>query len=1616
MQLLTGGLCENKAELLIRATDDAMFSLVEKKYKIQVSDVMEKKLRLFGQARAHALLTDFPMIPLRESNGVALYEHAEENMYTMKGVVTIPTIAASDVMDLLHMPTTDAFRHTMHEIFGAVFLDGMVLHAAAPTALVPHESLSINWMALANASVDQVPHRDYVFLKYSQNIKKNSSTSRRPPAMDSTDHLFVCVWESLELDACPPLPESFHVNRLHFRRCGFIVQKFPMRNHVRVSFILSESHPVKTGVSHLTQNWLTRTLVCLSELPNALISHFLSRHDLFLDGDVAGPATAACVACPTPLTKQQRHLCSVCGKFFCPSCTSVRNVQQHGRTVHVRVCSRCATLKYRVHPPPPPTLAARTTRTSSSSSSSGHMLRAHSSPELMHNTDPLREKMKKLALSLVKAKGLRELGSSCAKKLLALAHHTDMTLVREAHNVQVYECTLDNVHTTKTVTRVPHTNLHALLRRLEMADCNALSHGMGHLFGALYMDSQVLHAVSPTDADAPDAWSINVVALDRDEALFLKYGTILNDHSQPVGVSVWENLPVREYEATATVVFHRCGFVVEECPTRTALRLSCFVSQVDNPHVRARSLLTKMAQAVDLLAFVAATESVDPCRHCQRTTELSTPIVAAAIKRDRADDVGLHDQAIDCLHAFRHECLVDDAAMTLVKEAKDIQLYERSGPDRFTVKAVVYLPRLVPLQDVVASLDWSTSAAMAFGLRQLFGSRFVDGVVLDSTADGVHRHYVVLQGAKPRLPHHDYVFLSYARVLSDTLGVVVWDSFASDDNILAPTSSCIAVAPVRRSFHRCGLAVEDQGGTIKVSFVLSDPEPRTRHYLLLLLSELSPASFSTLFMGHCLAHMPLVTTPTVDGPTCRLCAAAFSLVRPKFTCGFCAAPMCFGCSVRKPLVQHDAGKTRVALCRDCYQIPSSSMPRRHQRSSASLTRTGSSHSASSGDMFRDAAREIHVSRVHQFEALARQRVHDLTSLSATTMRQLRDVHGLQYYDHQDDDMYTMMSVVLIPKCSRRAVVEMLTMPTTDLVHHFLRALLGGLFLDGAVLFANNDTMTLNWLLLRHVGGLTSDYVFMKYLEHDNRRSVVLWTSVDVDKGLVWPIPNTNPTRRKFQRTGFVVEDTVGGDNAHVCRVSFVLSEVHLSVSTKTKAWMQQVLASISGIGKALIAYELSKRCVVLVPRVRDGTSCHVCTKSFSLVRKRTFCRICGHVVCHRCVDVKALLQQPRDVKVCHQCIARAIVAPDTKQPTVIWDLDEATERRASGTALSNVRKSHPSRASSSSASSGDRGATSSSVRLTTEQTNRMRMRGPVWMDDLVAETTRNMHLVRDPSKGAQLFERQDADAYVVKSVLILPKYNLVDVMELLEMPTLESFHLTMHDLFGGLFVDGSVLHAEPRTTHVPESLSLTWMVFLNSRTHLPLRDSIVAKYGAIVTQDANKTKKRMGVSAWESIPLDATPPMPPLANMVRVNITRSGFVVEELDQTLRLTFLLTEVHTGRRAISNYMKLWMHKMAMSISEIPNAVISKYLSQLTLLTHFLSSTGSVCAICAHSFSSLRRRFNCCVCGDEVCGKCSDVKRVRGKEVHACILCTAPSKLVLRRRNTAPDDFVDPIVVVS
>ncbi|GAB9466103.1 Lateral signaling target protein 2 [Globisporangium polare] len=315
----------------------SMFPIVEKTYRVRVTEDIERDLRFLGQSRVDALTSNFDMTLVKDKGNLQLYELAEQEFFTMKGVTTV-NAPLEEVMALLRMDSTAKLRQVMGDIFGTLFLDGVVLHRAKETR--KNESLSVNWTAL-QSSKPHLPHRDYVFLRYGDVFEKPSEHGNSYHSNGSGLYVGASIWESIELDGCDPLPSSQNVVRLRMRRCGIVVEETNSEAGLRISFFLSEAHPGRAAVSTLTRGWMTKLVSCTSEIANVIIARALASQALLSKNQFIKDGVNCFICVKTFSMFRRKHHCRVCGDVVCSKCSEVKNLKQSGVTKEIRVCQQC---------------------------------------------------------------------------------------------------------------------------------------------------------------------------------------------------------------------------------------------------------------------------------------------------------------------------------------------------------------------------------------------------------------------------------------------------------------------------------------------------------------------------------------------------------------------------------------------------------------------------------------------------------------------------------------------------------------------------------------------------------------------------------------------------------------------------------------------------------------------------------------------------------------------------------------------------------------------------------------------------------------------------------------------------------------------------------------------------------------------------------------------------------------------------------------------------------------------------------------------------------------------------------------------------------------------------
>ncbi|TMW60799.1 hypothetical protein Poli38472_000841 [Pythium oligandrum] len=317
----------------------SMFPIVEKTYRVRITEDIERDLRFLGQSRIDALTSEFDMPLVKEKGNLKIYELSEKEFFTMKGTTTV-SAPIGDVMSLLKMESTSKMRDVMGEIFGTLFLEGMVLYRAKETPNRLNEALSVNWMAL-QSSKPHLPHRDYVFLRYADVFEKQGDNGSVYGSNGSGLFIGASIWESIELDGTTPLPASNNVVRMRLRRCGIVVEETNHEDLLKISLYLSEAHPGRAAVSSLTKQWMTKMVGCVVEVGNIMVARALASQQILTKQQFVkdGICCHICIKAFTLL--RRKHHCRVCGDVVCSKCSEMKSLKQGGLNKEVRICHSC---------------------------------------------------------------------------------------------------------------------------------------------------------------------------------------------------------------------------------------------------------------------------------------------------------------------------------------------------------------------------------------------------------------------------------------------------------------------------------------------------------------------------------------------------------------------------------------------------------------------------------------------------------------------------------------------------------------------------------------------------------------------------------------------------------------------------------------------------------------------------------------------------------------------------------------------------------------------------------------------------------------------------------------------------------------------------------------------------------------------------------------------------------------------------------------------------------------------------------------------------------------------------------------------------------------------------
>ncbi|CCI44135.1 unnamed protein product [Albugo candida] len=319
------------------------------------------------------------------------------------------------------------------------------------------------------------------------------------------------------------------------------------------------------------------------------------------------------------------------------------------------------------------------------------------------------------------------------------------------------------------------------------------------------------------------------------------------------------------------------------------------------------------------------------------------PIVEKTYRPSISKEV---ERELRYLGQSRLDALAGYAEMTLIKDKKNLQIYEACCNEVYTIKGVTTVN--APLVQVMQMLRMEDSDRMRDVMGKIFGTLFLDGVVLYRAKEDPSRvnesmtvNWMALQSAKPNLPHRDYLFLRYGDVMEKMdecesasrtglyVGASVWESIQLDGCAPLPASQNV----VRLRMRRCGIVAEElnEEKSLRISLYISEGHPGratvstlTRSWMTKMVSCVTEIS-NTLIARALVSQTILSKKQFKDGFACCQCQKPFSMIRRKHHCRICGDVVCSRCSELKNLKQGGMNK-ELRICANCYRNGSAIVP------------------------------------------------------------------------------------------------------------------------------------------------------------------------------------------------------------------------------------------------------------------------------------------------------------------------------------------------------------------------------------------------------------------------------------------------------------------------------------------------------------------------------------------------------------------------------------------------------------------------------------------------------------------------------------------------------------------
>ncbi|CAK4137739.1 unnamed protein product [Aphanomyces euteiches] len=618
------------------------------------------------------------------------------------------------------------------------------------------------------------------------------------------------------------------------------------------------------------------------------------------------------------------------------------------------------------------------------------------------------------------------------------------------------------------------------------------------------------------------------------------------------------------------------------------------------------------------------------------------------------------------------------------------------------------------------------------------------------------------------------------------------------------------------------------------------------------------------------------------------------------------------------------------------------------------------------------------------------------------------------------NVHVVKASVALPAASPADVLAMFHTSTTARYQEFMARLFGDVVLDGLVIhdktLSATETMTLHWLALHSSTERPRDYVYAQYTAQVQSHVVCVWESVELSP---W-VPLACADRRSFRQCGFVIADGNGGGNqSH--RATVFMSETAPSDSVFLRRLAATVATNLPDTLASFLAFQNNRPSFFALHAVEEESPCTLCHRIMDEDRPKVECSRCRVVCCLDCSMFKLIRdgRQATPSRLCRSCgqppLLESIVVPEPAAGSPSWQAllppePPASNSKGGGTtaALSrHVKKRFKIDATDAlEADMRDVGRDAIHALLETQALPFLPSVAPSSLKlaaNVVLSETAPMPRV-----------------FTIKAVIQLPRFNLLDVMALLDMRSTALFRDTMQTLLTSDFVDGVVLHAVPPMHRSAESLTINWLALHNAKAHLPPRDYVFLKYGDCIrrrsrdsvapTKDTDVDVDMIGISAWESVDLPNCAELPESLHVLRMVFRRCGYIVEPTAAGLSVSFFISDVHQTRSTVSSMTKTWLQRLATSVALLRDAIILRFFAEQKLHSDpraVVAAAAAVardndhCVVCSKRFTLLRRKSHCMLCGSVVCKACMEGTQGSGNNrLRACVACCAPSKVCLRK----------------